>query len=396
MANCLLTDKYIRSLRPAEGRQFDVFDSKVPCLSVKVSPNGTKSFNLLYRMGRRARRLKLGVYPELSLSDARAKATQARQAVAEGIDPAALKTQKRKQYDDNLFPAFVERFIERYAKHKTRSWNERARILKREFVGPWANLTVDQITKRHVTAIIDAIMERGSPSAANHALAAIRRAFNWAVERGEIDHSPCSGLKAPSTNKPRERVLADWELLRIWFAAEQFGYPFGSIVRGLMVTGQRRDEVTSIAWADVDIDKALWTLPGAMNKSGRVHAVPLSSLALDLIKSIPRVHAKWLFPARGRDNPASGWSRWKAKLDAMCGVADWTLHDLRRTVATRMAELDVEPHVIERVLNHTMGGVAGIYNRHPYLPQMRAALDLWADHLETMIATEQGRQDAAA
>jgi integrase len=396
MANCLLTDKYIRALQPTAGRQYDVFDSKVRGLSVRVSPKGTKAFNFLYRMGYRTRRLKLGIYDELSLSDARTKATKARQAVAEGIDPAALKIRSRKQYDDKLFPAFVELFIEQCAKHQTRSWNERARILRREFVGPWSNLTINQITKRHVTEVIDGILKKGFPSAANHAFAAGRRVFSWAVERGEIDVSPFSGLRAPSKNKPRERVLNDAELLRIWLAAEQFGYPFGSIVRVLLLTGQRRDEVTSMGWGDIDVEKAIWTLPGATNKSGRVHLVPLSPFTVELLTSLPKVHAKWIFPARGKDNPASGWSRWKAKPDSLCGVTDWTLHDLRRTVATRMAELDVEPHVIERILNHATGGVAAIYNRYPYLPKMRAALDIWTRHLQDLLAMERDSKNRAA
>jgi integrase len=350
----------------------------------------------MYRLGHRVRRKKIGGYPDYSLATARAEARQARLMVNEGIDPAAIKVQKRQQYESKLFPAYVALFVEQYAKHQTRSWKERARILQREFVGPWCNLTIDQITKAHVIAIIDGILREGFPSAANHAFAAIRRVLSWAVERGDIDRSPCSGLKMPSKNKRRERVLTDGELSRIWLAAEHFGYPFGSIVRGLIVTGQRRDEVTSMRWSDLDLEKATWTLPGDMNKSGRVHVVPLSPLALELITSLPRVHAKWVFPARGKDNPASGWSRWKAKLDAMCGVTSWTLHDLRRTVATRMGELDIEPHVIGRVLNHATGGVTAIYNRHPYLPKMRSALDLWADHLQRMIAAGQGAQRPAA
>src|SRR5262249_8198885 len=149
------------------------------------------------------------------------------------------------------------------------------------------------------------------------------------------------------------------------------GYPFGNIVQLLIVTGQRRDEVAGMRWQDLDLTEKVWTIPGANNKSGRIHSVPLSPQVLEIIKKLPRVHDKLLFPAKGKDHHVNGWSRWKAKMDNMCKVNDWTLHDLRRTAATGMAKLDVEPHIIGRIMNHAQGGVAGIYNRYQYLPKMR-------------------------
>jgi integrase len=160
-------------------------------------------------------------------------------------------------------------------------------------------------------------------------------------------------------------------------------------VRLLILTAQRLREVAGMRWADIRHEEAVWSLSAENTKSARAHDVPLSELAMRVIASTPRVSDELLFPARGREQMISGFSKWKAALDEAAGIADWRLHDLRRTAATGMARLGVEPHIIERVLNHatgTLGGVTGIYNRFHYLPAMRDALDLWAKHIEDLIS----------
>jgi integrase len=270
----------------------------------------------------------------------------------------------------------------------TRCSHETERLLRREFAKRWSKLPVDQITKRTVSDVLDGIVRRGAPSAANHAFAAIRRVLNWCVEQGHLPHSPCIGMRAPSRVISRDRVLSDEELTAIWRSAEQMGWPFGRLVHLLILTAQRRDEVSSIRWQDLDQDEGLWTQPAMGNKSGRIHVVPLSRPALGIIRALPRVHDELVFPARGKDNPVSGYSKWKRTLDQKSGVRNWALHDLRRTAATGMAALGVPPHVVERVLNHrtgTLGGIAGIYNRFAYLPEMSQALERWAQHLDGLI-----------
>jgi integrase len=309
-----------------------------------------------------------------------------------GIDPANEKKLARDSYQSRLFPTVLDDFIENYAKRKTRSWRETDRILHQEFVAVWRKLPITQITRHTMNSVLDAIVKRGTPSAANHAFAAIRRFFNWCVERGHLDHSPCIGMKAPSKVVSRDRVLKDEELAAIWLAAEKMGWPFGSLVQLLILTGQRRNEISGLCWQHLDLDQGLWTQPAEGNKSARVHVVPLSPLASQIIRSLPRVHDKFVFPARGKDNPISGFSKWKRKLDELSGVRNWTLHDLRRTAATGMAALSVPPHIVELVLNHqsgTLGGIAGIYNRFQYLEERREALELWSKHFEDIIRKAQ-------
>lgn len=392
MANLLLTDRQIQRLRPIPGRQFETFDKKVSGLSIRVSSLGAKTFFLMYRMGGRNRRLGLGRYPTVTLAEARQRARKALSKVALGLDPATEKITIRLGYDRSMFPVLLHEYLEKYAKRNTRSWKETERVLQREFARPWSKLPVHQIRKSTVNDVLDGIVKRGTLSAANHAFASIRKMFNWLVERGHLEHSPCVGMKAPAKVVSRERVLNNDEVVAVWRAAEKMGYPFGPLVQLLILTGQRRTEVGGMRWQEVNFLEGLWKLPRGTeerpHKSQHAHNVPLGSPILNVLRSLPRVHDDLIFPARGRDNAVSGYSKWKRKLDELSGVQAWTLHDLRRTTASGMAALGVLPHVVERILNHTngtLGGVAGIYNRYAYLPEMAEALERWGQHLEGLL-----------
>ena len=191
-----------------------------------------------------------------------------------------------------------------------------------------------QITKPMINYRLDEIVKKSGPSAANHAFAIIRRCFNWGVERGTLETSPCVRMKAPAKTSERDRVLDDDEQRLIWLAAEDMGFPFGAHVKLQIATAQRRSEVSGMRWCDIDLERQTWTQPAGSNKSGRAHTIHLNGLAVETLRSLPRVHEDLVFPARGKDNPVSGYSKWKRKLDQLSGVKGWTLHDLRRTAAT--------------------------------------------------------------
>jgi integrase len=237
--------------------------------------------------------------------------------------------------------------------------------------------------------VLDTIFERGAPIAANNALAAIRKFFNWCFERGVIVSNPCNGIKKPAKSETRDRVLSDEELRSIWEASDTIGYPFGTMVQLLMLTAQRRNEVATMRWQDIDLSSGVWTIPAELTKNGKPHLVPFSALALARLASLPRLHESFVFPARGNVTTTfSGFSKLKAKADQLSRVQGWTLHDLRRSAATHMGRLGVAPHVVERILNHESGsfrGVAGVYNRFQYLPEMREGLERWACHLERLM-----------
>ena len=271
-------------------------------------------------------------------------------------------------------------------RNRTATANETERLLRANFLPHWGHRAIGSIEKQDVLNLTDAMLVSGRPGAANHAFAAVRKFFNWCVERDIISVSPCLGIRTPARLPSRDRVLDHPELRVLWRAAASQGYPFGTIFQLLALTGQRRGEVVGMQWDELDLDAALWTIPGTRTKNGKQHFVPLSPQALHILRTVPRWSSAFVFPARGKlDRPYSGYSKGKRMLDATAGLHDWTLHDLRRSAATGMAKLGSPPHVVEKILNHasgSFGGVAGIYNRFHYVDEMRAALDAWGKTLE--------------
>lgn len=383
------TDITIRNLKARFGERVEMWDDKIAGLGIRVSPTGTKAFVLLYRLDGRPKRMTLGRYPLLSLSDARKRATEVLYKLSQGLNPQADKEKARSypRFDETL-EDFVRLYCNR--QNRERTARETERLLRARFLKPWAAKDIRAISKHDVHKVIDAIVDEGKPSAANHAFAAVRKLFSWCVQRGIVATSPCTGIGAPSPTIERERVLSDDELAAVWKAAEAIGYPYSSIVHLLILTAQRRSEVAGLRWSEINTDTDLWSMPARRTKNGRPHQIPLPPMARAIIAGLPRHNESYAFPARGNDEETfSGFSKLKRRLDELSGVTDWTLHDLRRTTATSLAGLGVAPHVVEKLLNHTtgaLGGVAGIYNRFQYLPDMRDALAKWEAHLQRLIA----------
>ena len=235
--------------------------------------------------------------------------------------------------------------------------------------------------------MLDSIMADGKPYRANRALQPSRNLFAWSLDRGYVDHHPIDRLKPPGKEVTRDRILSDRELAALWRIAGGLGYPFGPAIELLILTAQRRGEIATMRWSDVDLDRATWTVPAAIAKNGRVHEVPLSLQALEILTAIPRfVGSDLVFTTTGT-TPISGFGRLKERLDAAIGFSDWRFHDLRRTAASGMARIGVAPHVVEKVLNHQAGvisGVAAVYNRHGYEAEKREALERWCKHVSSL------------
>lgn len=390
MTKTAFTDVFLKKLKvPATGRA-EHYDGKIPGFGLRVAKSGTKTFFVLGRHKGGFKRVSLGRYPTLTLEKARRKAQDALRDLEDGVDPIEAKRSARQRPAD-LFPAVVDDFVATYCKRNNRAStaNETERLLKAVYVPRWAKKSVTDIRKADVAKVIDDIMAENKPSAARHAFATIRKFFNWSAERGLVEQSPCLTMKPPVKATNRDRVLSDDELAAILKATEPQGWPFGPIVRLLALTAQRRGEVVGMRWEEIDLGAKVWTIPGDRTKNHRPHAVPLTGSAIDIIKGLPRIDGTpFVFPARGyTDRPYSGYSKGKRELDKLAEQHDWTLHDLRRTAATGMARAGVQPHVVERVLNHvsgTFGGVAGVYNRFQYLDEMRAGLEAWERHLSTL------------
>jgi integrase len=226
-----------------------------------------------------------------------------------------------------------------------------------------------------------------TPVLANRVYSITRKLFGWAVEQEIIPVSPLTGLKAPAVEKSRDRILTDQELRAVWQAAGRMGV-YGALVRLLVLTGQRRGEIAGLTWDEIDLDKRLISLPRERVKNDRAHEVPLSPQAAALIEALPRLSDRYVFSLDG-SVPIGGFGKFKAQFDKLCGVENFTLHDLRRSAASGMARLRVSLPVIEKVLNHVSGsfaGVVGIYQRHDFAGEKRKALELWGAHVAAVVS----------
>jgi integrase len=389
-----LTAKLIENLQPRIEQRYEVRDLLLPGFGVRVSVNGKKSWFAVGRLGGRQVRHTIGNYPTVTLSEAREAARLILKDIQLGLYAPA-------KADPEVTPPtlsqMINLFIDIYAKPKNRGWKA-VQATFRKF-STLNDRPIAEITRADVVKILDGIAARGAPIAANRAMSAIKKLFAWSLDRGVISVHPLVGLRKPGTERSRDRVLTDVELKSFWHATEELGLPFGPAFRLLALTGQRRGEVVGMRWSQLDIDRRVWTIPGEVAKNGRVHEVPLSTPALEIIQALPRfVGSDLVFTTTGV-SPISGFGRAKDRLDFSMETGDWRLHDLRRTVASGMARLGVAPHVIEKVLNHVSGqisGVAAVYNRHGYQTEKRKALDTWSKEIEAIISAEpSGRRNYA-
>jgi integrase len=366
-----LTVKSIEAAAPASERR-EIADELLPGLYLIVQPTGAKTWAVRYRLHGRSHKHTIGRYPIFDLKAAREAGTKALRAVAEGRQPGALRA--------DTVDAAVAQFVERHAKrhYRPRPLQETERLLNRHVLARWRGRRLDSIARGDVRALIDSV---SAPIMANRLHNLVSKLFNWAVSADLLTSSPVSGIKKPFAEKSRDRVLTDDELRRVWLAAESIGYPFGSLIQVLALTGQRRGEVAGMRWDEITGD--LWILPKERTKNGKLHTVPLSSQAAAIISRAPYL-CEFVFSAYGRA-PVSGFARPKQLID---GVTGWRLHDLRRTAASGMARLGVNLPVIERALNHVSGsfaGIVGVYQRHEFAQEKREALEKWADHVERLV-----------
>jgi integrase len=325
-----------------------------------------------------------------------------------GIDPReeekrALADAQAK--DELLFRNVVPLFIERHAS-RNKSCRDTKAIFDLHVLPHWHDRLLSEISRADVAKILDAVEDRSSVYRANRVLAAIRKLFSWAVTRGLIEHTPIRPGMARPGERSRQRYLSTREIGLVWKAAERIGYPGGTLVQLLLLTGQRRGEVAGMRWDQIDRRNWLWTLASEDTKAGREHIVPLLGTTAELIGTVPKA-GSYVLTTTG-DTPVSGFAKWKRQLDSeivrlmradaerrgedpesVVGLPHWRLHDLRRTVATHMEELGVPPHVVGSVLNHDPKGYKGItsvYTRSPLVAHRQKALSIWAHYLKDIVA----------
>jgi integrase len=395
MSSKKLTVEYVRKVNPPKSGRAEYFDALLPGFALRVTDNGAKSYCCFYRIGGRLVRYTIGNALKINLDVARQLAREAFEAAARGEDMAAKKKAARLAPPvpamPRLFDAQAREFIKRHVEGQ-RSAKETTQAIERDLIGAWSGRVVTDIGKADVIEVLDKIQDAGHHRARNRRLQIIRRMFDWFIERGVVQTNPAAGIKK-LPEKDRQRVLTDDELRAIWNAAGEIPEPAGTFVKLLMLTAQRRSEVATIEWSEIDAAAKLWTVPEFKYKTDMVHLVPLARPVLDLLDALPRFNGGpfALSYSNGQRPMVSNFGAVKSELDRLSGVKDWVLHDLRRTVRTNLSKLGINADVAERVLGHLPGGVRSIYDRHDFLNEKRRALDLWARTLTAIVEKKAGQ-----
>ena len=382
-----LDRRSIGTLPGPENGRFDVvhWDTDLPGLGLRILKSGSTSWVVRYRIGKRQRVITLGKIALLTPTQARARAGEILAKAKLGQD-SQTEILTEKASAGSLLGDLVANYLEH---HVERNQRLRTQIeTKRHLLKHWKPLhriAIADVTHLVVAEHLGRLERESGPVARNRARSSLSRLFTWAMQEGFSDRNPV-GDTAKRAEHARDRVLSREELKAIWHATDEPG-DHNAIVRLLLLTGQRRQEVGGMAWQELDIENSTWTIPGARTKNRRAHEVPLSQLAMGVLAGLIEQADRTFVFGMG-DGPFSGWSRAKARLDRKAGVQNWTLHDLRRTFVTEMAEMGAQPHVIEAIVNHTSGhkaGIAGVYNRATYAVEKRSALDRWSKEVGRLI-----------
>lgn len=396
MSKVLLTDRFIASPRrvPDKGR-VDYQDSLVPGLALRVTASGHRSFNLITRFPANPKnptRRALGEYGAINLDEARERAREWIGLIMKGIDPRVAETRRRsaeRRSQVTTFKAVADAFLERHATKLAKA-GEARRLIESEFVKRWGQRPVTDVLPGDVAEAIRAIVNRGSPYQAHNALGYLRRLFNWAIGTHEfgLAESPVERLKPADLigkREARERVLLDTELRAVWDACEDMGFPYGPLIKLMILTGQREREIADAVWSEFDFDQALWTIPAARMKGARAHAVPLAPDALVLLRELPRFSGAHVFTTTDGAKPVNGFAKAKVRIDKLSGVSGWKFHDLRRTARTHFSALPVQDLVRELVIAHARPGLHKVYDQHTYLDEKRECLTLWEARLRGIL-----------
>lgn len=406
-----------RSVDAVQAGLSDAFlwDDELRGFGLKVTPAGKRSYIYQYRIGGRGAKTKrwtIGSHGSpWTPATARTEAERLALLVGQGTDPVDAERLRQRQAATLGFAEYIETFTDRYLKLEWGdSWPLAKRRLEMYAVPALKDRPLPEIRAYEITGILDKVREQ--PALARNLHAVLRKLFNWAERRDDIEVSPMHKIDAPSGAKARKRVLTDDELLALWRATYKLNDPFGQFVRLLICTLQRRSEVAVLAWPEFSRNEQMWRLPGERAKNNADHLVPLNALATAELDALGWKRRGLLFTTTGK-TAISGFSRMKRSLDAKmltelqaiyaeraersgeeaeeAAIAPWRLHDIRRTGTTRMQGLGIPIEVTEKVINHLSGetaGIRGVYNLWAYADEKRRALDAWSSWLDTLAGRE--------
>jgi integrase len=400
----VFTDRYLKSLKSADpGRRVVHWDVAKPGFGCRITDRGVVSFFVMRRMHGKPQpvRVVLGRYPDISLAQARKLATEALGDLVSGVHPKQREREEAlasAKQEANTFATLASEYISRQTP-KMRTGKAVAQGIERELISRWGVRPSTEISRADVIQMVEEVGDRSGNYAAHKALALARSVFNFGIVRefGGLDRSPCHLIKASDfvdAQQPRQRVLTDSELRLIWQATEgsvDHTYPIGPFVRFLLLTAARRNEAARMTWSEVDLDRALWSLPRQRVKTDSAHVIPLSAMACELLASLPRFAGPYVFSFDGGRRAIRGFGKFKDDIThrtaaiAPPGISDWRFHDLRRTTRTALSALGVPPFIAELVIGHQQKGVHRVYDIHRYEDEKRDALQRWERKLRSII-----------
>lgn len=405
-AKRISTVTQVESLKPRDDR-YEVADAKLPSNRLVVFPSGSKSWVLRYRFGGRTRKMTLEA-GATDLARARQLGMAALNSVKAGVDPGEAKQEKKRAGSPLTVEALIDKFADKHlgkredsdtgvVSYSLRSGDEVERILRKELAPYLKRQANGGISESEAITLVDAAGKRGDVIR-NRTLANLKSLFAFAMTPAAkaVASNPFAGLKLKKVDD-RERVLSEEELKAVWAAAGKLGDPYTGILRLLVLTGQRLSEIADLRWSEVNLAKKQLELPGARTKNKRAHIVALSPAAVEILEHARENKIKsemgLVFTISG--DQLNGWSKLRERLYKAVDEAlekppaDWVIHDIRRSVATHMAEdLKIPPHIIDRVLNHSTGVIKGVmatYNRAEYLDERRDALEAWGRYVDVSV-----------
>ncbi|RWQ54175.1 MAG: site-specific integrase [Mesorhizobium sp.] len=414
-----LTENRLKALKPAKaGQRYDIMDGIVPGMGIRVTDKGQKTFIFVSRFpgSSNPTRRALGEYGALTLEAARIKAREWHGLISKGIDPRVKADEEREtatraaaEKRDKSFETILDRFIKARRRDGIRKADEDERDFNRECLPAWQGKAVGDIRSADVMAVLEKINERGKQRQALNMAQKIGTFFSWCVDDEVIEVSPFRAKKVRTTigeKASRERVLTDAEIKALWTvtagSTKGLGSVEASVYRLLLLTGQRLNDVAQASWSEVDLERKTLTVPAARFKSGRDHVVPLTDEAIEIIGKLPRFKkCNWLCSLDG-EHPVTIGHKVKLRIDAAmlavlreddpeATLPAWVNHDIRRTVRTRLSELDVMDEVAEAVIGHVPTALVRTYNQSERLKVKRDALTRW----EGALAALTGRAQAS-
>jgi integrase len=377
---------------PPEKSEMIVFDESLPGFGLRIRAGGKRTWIAQYRFGSKQRRVTLASVATCDAENARERAKETLARVHLGQDPQALKMAARAPKVSELtLGELVELYLPSAQTRLKQSTYSGVSLHLRKHWRQLHAVSIREVERRHVAVALGRIAKDSGLYGANRSRAALSSLFSWAIGEGLAERNPVVGTNKATDEEARDRVLSEAELAAVWHSAGLGDYAV--IVRLLILTGQRREEVGGILWSEIDMAGAVWSIGANRTKNGLAHDVPLSAPALTILKGLHRRKGRDLVFG-SREGPFQGWSNAKSALDGRVtsglgrAPPPWRLHDLRRTVATRLGDIGVLPHVVEAILNHVSGhraGVAGVYNRTTYAAEKRFALGNWAEHIAATV-----------